>query len=29
LLRWAVVKAIGWDFGRAKTLIFDEATHMA
>lgn len=25
ILRWAVVKAVGWDFGRDKTLILDEA----
>lgn len=26
VMRWAVVKAIGWDFGRDKTLILDDAT---
>jgi hypothetical protein len=25
VLRWALVKAIGWDFGREKTLILDQA----
>lgn len=25
ILRWAVVKAIGWDFGRDKTLVLDAA----
>lgn len=29
VLRWAVVKAIGWDFGRDKTLVLDEAAHTA
>lgn len=29
VLRWAVVKAIGWNFGRDKTMILDEAAHTA
>lgn len=28
VLRWAVVKAIGWDFGRDKTLVLDEAARV-
>jgi hypothetical protein len=29
VLRWAVVKAIGWDYGRDETLILDEAARTA
>lgn len=28
VLRWAVVKAVGWDFGRDKTIILDQAARM-
>jgi hypothetical protein len=29
VLRWAAVKAIGWDFGRDETLVLDEAARAA
>ena len=29
VLRWAVVKAIGWDFGRDEALVLDEAARSA
>ena len=29
VLRWAVIKAIGWGFGRDETLILDEAARTA